>query len=115
MNYKELLNGTEITEELEIPPRPGSPPFATELYYKKDDLFYGKLHIRKSNNAMYLSVISKIPFNWKALVGTMKFSGKLIDSAGGLLWLQETDKTVQEDLQYIEKYLIDLKSKNIKN
>jgi len=69
MNYNDLLKGTEITGQSEIPPRPGAPPFATEIYYKKDDLFYGKLHVRKLNNAMYLSVISKIPFNWKALVG----------------------------------------------
>ncbi len=114
MNYKDLLKGTEITGEEEIPPRPGAPPFATELYYKKDDLFYGKLHIRKSNNAMYLSIISRIPFNWKALVGDMKFSGKLVDSAGGLLWLQETDKTIEPDLEYIEKYLTELKNKNKK-
>ncbi len=115
MNYKDLLTGLEITDEKEVSPRPGTGSLATEVYYKKDDLFYGKLHIRKSNNAMYLSIISKIPFNWKLLVPDMKFSGTLIDSAGGLLWLKETDKTIDKDIAYIEKYLTDLKNKNNKN
>ncbi|WP_337860829.1 succinate dehydrogenase [Ferroplasma sp.] len=114
MNYADLLKGLDITGQSEIPPRPGAPAFATEVYFKKDDLFYGKLHVRKSNNAMYLSVISKIPFNWKQLVGDMKFSGTVVDSAGGLLWLKENDKTLENDIAYIEKYLTDMKNKNEK-
>ncbi len=115
MNYQDLLKGLEITDEKDVSPRPDADPFATEVYYKKGDLFYGKLHIRKSNNAMYLSVISKIPFNWKLLVPDMKFSGELVDSAGGLLWLKENEKTINNDINYIEKYLTDLKNKNNKN
>lgn len=115
MNYDDLLKGTEITGKSEIPPRPGEAPFATEIYYKKDDLFYGKLHVRKLNNAMYLSVISKIPFNWKQLVGDMRFSGTMVDSAGGLLWLKESEKTLTQDLAYIEQYLTDMKNKDAKN
>jgi succinate dehydrogenase/fumarate reductase subunit D len=114
MNYGDLLKGTEVTGQSEIPPRPGSEPFATEVYYKKDDLFYGKLHVRKLNNAMYLSVISKIPFNWKQLIGDMKFSGTVVDSAGGLLWLKETESTINKDLAYINKYLTTMKNKNHK-
>jgi succinate dehydrogenase/fumarate reductase subunit D len=115
MNYADLLKGTEVTGQSEIPPRPGDKPFATEVYYKKDDLFYGKLHVRKLNNAMYLSVISKIPFNWKQLVGDMKFAGTVVDSAGGLLWLKENENTIGNDLAYLEKYLTDMKNKETKN
>lgn len=111
MNYKDLLKNLEITDEKEVSPRPDADPFATEIYYKKDDLFYGKLHVRKLNNAMYLSVISKIPFNWKALVGNMKFAGIVVDSAGGLLWLKETENTMDKDLAYISQYLTDMKNK----
>ncbi|EQB74133.1 MAG: succinate dehydrogenase [Candidatus Thermoplasmatota archaeon] len=115
MNYKDLLKGMEITGEAEVPPRPGATPFATEISYKNKDLFYGKLHIRKLNNAMYLSVISKIPFNWKQLVGDMKFSGTVVDSAGGLLWLKENENTVDKDLAYLEQYLTAMQKKNNKS
>ncbi len=114
MNYNDLLKGTEITGQSEIPSRPGADPFATEVYYKKDDLFYGKLHVRKLNNAMYLSVISKIPFNWKQLVGDMKFSGIVVDSAGGLLWLKENESTIDKDLTYLAQYLTDMKNRKDK-
>ncbi len=113
-DLKSLLKDVEITDEKEVSRKPGEKPFATEIFYKIDDIFNGKLHVRKSNNAMYLSVISKIPFNWKSLVGNMKFAGKLIDSAGGILWLQETDNTINIDLQYIQKYLKELKDKENK-
>ncbi len=113
-DLKNLLKDVEVTDEKEVYGKLGEEPFATEIFYKIGDLFNGKLHVRKSNNAMYLSVISKIPFNWKALVGNMKFAGKLIDSAGGILWLQETDNTLNIDIQYIQKYLKDLKNKENK-
>ncbi|KPV47277.1 MULTISPECIES: succinate dehydrogenase [Acidiplasma] len=112
-DLKNLMKGVEVTDVKGVSRKPGEKPFATEIFYKKGDLFNGKLHVRKSDGKMYLSIISKIPFNWKNLVGNMKFAGQVVDSAGGLLWLKETENTLNIDLEYIEKYLNELKEKKV--
>lgn len=88
--------------------RPEKPPFAKELEYKVDDIFWGKFHLRNEGD-LYVLIISKDVFNWKDKTSQLKVKGEIEDAAGGLLWLKEDENTLEEDLKFIKEYLLSLR------
>ncbi|AAT43583.1 hypothetical protein [Picrophilus oshimae] len=103
------IDGAELGEEKPVSERPGGKPFAREIDYRVGDLFWGKIHIRNSGK-MYMLVTSKIPFNWKPLVKDLKLKGKVVDSAGGFLWVQEDEKYINDDVKFLKDYLEKMKN-----
>jgi len=103
------IGGTITKGWYPVSERPERPPFAKEIEYQIEDLFWGKVHLRNEGD-IYVLVISKDVFNWKDRISQLKLNGEIEDAAGGLMWLRESIDTLESDLQYIKDYLISLRS-----
>lgn len=98
-------NGATITKSwYPVSERPERPPFAKELEYKIDNLFWGKVHLR-NDGELYILVISKDVFNWKDKISQLKLTGQVEDAAGGLLWIKEDVEKLDQDLKFLREYL----------
>jgi succinate dehydrogenase/fumarate reductase subunit D len=100
----EVGNWTYVSE------RPGKKPFAKEVEYNVNNIFWGKIHIRNTGE-IYLLVINKDVFNWKEKINELKIKGKVVDAAGGILWIEEESiENLKADFTYIQEYLKNLRS-----
>jgi len=102
--------GGEVGNWVAVSERPGRKPFAREVEYKFGDLFWGKVHVRNTGE-IFVLIINKDVFNWKDRTNELSIKGKVVDAAGGILWLEEENvENLKYDIKFIQSYLSSLKS-----
>ncbi len=102
--------GGQLKGWKEVSERPGKAPFAKESEYEIPNLITGKVHLR-NNGDLYVFVVSKDVFNWKNRVKDLKLKGDVVDAAGGMIWISETnEKNLLDDLKYLRSFLENLKA-----
>lgn len=103
---KSLSSIASLSEWRYVYENPYKRPFAVESEFNMPNLLSGKVHVRLDNSDIYILVISRDVFNWKDKIKDLKIKGKVIDAAGGLMWLKESNvNELVGDLKYLSEFL----------